>query len=22
MTHNDLSGMSGETFIKSLSGKP
>ena len=22
MTHNDLSGMSGEAFIKSLSGKP
>jgi hypothetical protein len=21
MTHNDLSGMSGETFIKSLAGK-
>lgn len=22
MTHNDLSGISGESFIKSLSGKP
>ena len=22
ITHNDLSGMSGETFIKSLAGKP
>jgi hypothetical protein len=22
MTHNDLSGMSGEAFIRSLQGKP